>query len=333
MKKRVLYFDFLRWLATVAVVMIHVSSVVCDAEKGSVEYWTGFFYNAPVRWGVPVFVMLSGALFLNPRKVISLKSLYSKYVLRLLVLFFSWSFIYPQLLWPLMAWIRGTSIKPVTPSFVYHYPGHLWFLPMLAGVYMMLPMLKLIAQKKKVMDYFLILWLVFSVVAFIPGLFADAVALLQVRLVLDYTGYFLLGYRLSITEIKTRKKTKVLLFFIFSLVLMYAMIIWKPEAHSYQPLAPNVILLSASVFLLGKNMDNRIEKARALKKVMDFAKGDLLGIYLIHPFYLDLLYKPEFIGGLPAAVSIPLFTVIIFVLSLFTIKLLRKIPGVRYICS
>lgn len=333
MKKRVLYYDFLRMLSTVAVVMLHISSVVCDAEKGSMEYWTGFFYNAPTRWAVPVFVMLSGALFLDPHKEIPLKTLYSKYILRLLVIYFSWAFVYPQLLWPLMAWIKGTTMKPVPPSFVYYYPGHLWFLPMLAGVYMMIPILKLIAQKKKIMDYYLILWFLFSVVAFVSGVIADAIALLQVKLVLDYTGYFLLGYRLSVTELETRKKTKLILFFLVSLLLMYAMVILNPESHPCKPLAPNVILLSASVFLLGKNLGNRIDKARVLKKVMEFVRGDLLGIFLIHPFYLDLLYKPEYIGGLHPAVSIPLFTVIIFLLSLITIKLLRIIPGVRYICS
>lgn len=46
-----------------------------------------------MRWGVPVFVMISGALFLSKNEI-STKVIFSKYVLRIVTAFAAWSFIY-----------------------------------------------------------------------------------------------------------------------------------------------------------------------------------------------------------------------------------------------
>ena len=334
-KERIWYFDFLRVLATFAVILLHISGSVFDPEaQCSIgEYWFGIGSNAATRWAVPCFVMLSGALFLKPQKEITLKKLYGKYVLRLLVIFLSWTLLYTFLFNPSLFWIKG--LYPATPhlSFVYNYPFHLWFLPMLIGVYMMFPILRLVAKDEKVTDYFLVLWFLFTLLAFIPGIVADTVALLQVRLVIGCAGYALLGYRISSAP-KKLGKGKVLILFFLSLVLMGVITGLSKDLESfYEYLAPNVMLFSASVFLLGKYMGDRISRSVALKKVIDFVKDDLLGIYLIHVFYMSLLFRPFFINRLSYFVSIPLFTILVFVASLFTIKLLRKIPGIRYICS
>lgn len=334
MKDRVLYYDFLRALATIAVVMLHVSSNVYYEGAGHAGYWIGVCYNAPTRWAVPVFVMLSGALFLDPQKTIPLKVLYSKYVLRLLIIFVVWALLYPCFLQHVIPWIKGIPTEFSFPSLIHGYPIHLWFLPMLAGVYMMLPVLRMIAAEKKVLDYFLVLWFGISVLTFIPGIVADAVALFQIKLVLDYCGYFLLGYRLSILEMTARTKIWALVLFFVSLAMIYALAFQLSSVeHCFSPLSPIVILLSGSVFLLGRSLDGWFNKSKKLEKVVDFVRGDLLGIYLIHPFFMGFVFRPRFMDGLSPAVYIPLFTLIVFVASLFTIKLLRKIPVIRYVCS
>lgn len=49
--------------------------------------WNVFnFYDSIVRWAVPVFVMISGALFLS--REYSIKKIYGKNILRILVAFF-----------------------------------------------------------------------------------------------------------------------------------------------------------------------------------------------------------------------------------------------------
>ena len=66
---------------------------------------------------------------------------------------------------------------------------------------------------------------------------------------------------------------------------------------------------------------------------MGFVYKDLFGIYLIHLFYVKLLFRPAFYGNLPVVLSVPLFSFLVFVVSIITIKIMRKMPVVRYICS
>ena len=91
--ERFAYLDYLRILATFGVVLLHVSAWNwTSATIGGFEWKVLSFYNGLVRWCVPVFVMISGALFLG-RKV-DLKKLYINHVLKMWVAFAVWSTIY-----------------------------------------------------------------------------------------------------------------------------------------------------------------------------------------------------------------------------------------------
>lgn len=78
MYNRIAYIDWLRSIACFAVVVLHVSGGQewFSAKEVSFE-WTIFnLYDSLVRWCVPIFIMISGALFLNPEKEIGIHKLY-----------------------------------------------------------------------------------------------------------------------------------------------------------------------------------------------------------------------------------------------------------------
>lgn len=85
-KDRVVYFDYLKIIAALAVIMIHIASenwYTIDVE--STKWFCLNFYDSIARFGVPVFVMISGALFLD--KKVKISEIYSKYILRLVIAF------------------------------------------------------------------------------------------------------------------------------------------------------------------------------------------------------------------------------------------------------
>ena len=51
-------------------------------------------YSGLARFAVPIFVMISGALFLDPKKDIPIRKIYSKYILRIVIAFVFWSVVY-----------------------------------------------------------------------------------------------------------------------------------------------------------------------------------------------------------------------------------------------
>lgn len=87
-KGRIHYLDWLRILATIAVIVIHVSSQKAYgmAQIGSAP-WQGFnFWDSLSRCSVPLFAIISGALFLNPNYHFQLKRLFTNSFLLVLCL-------------------------------------------------------------------------------------------------------------------------------------------------------------------------------------------------------------------------------------------------------
>lgn len=91
--ERKIYCDYLRIIATFAVVVLHVSaSNWCSTDVNGMEWQAFNFYDSIVRWSVPIFVMISGSLFLG--RDIPIKRIYEKYILRMIIAFIFWSVFY-----------------------------------------------------------------------------------------------------------------------------------------------------------------------------------------------------------------------------------------------
>ena len=92
--------DAARWLAAVAVVMLHgAATVVSDpAAYGSgAPGWRPTCTTPAARWCVPVFVMISGALLLDPERPQDARRFYSRRVARICAPLLFWTLFY--LLW------------------------------------------------------------------------------------------------------------------------------------------------------------------------------------------------------------------------------------------
>ena len=65
---KVIAFDGLRILAAFAVVVLHTVATLFMDSYPSSDWNVANVYESLVRWSVPVFFMISGALFLNKGK-------------------------------------------------------------------------------------------------------------------------------------------------------------------------------------------------------------------------------------------------------------------------
>ena len=85
--KRLVYLDWLRILAALAVVTIHVSaSVVTDSAQEYKSPWmAGNFYDSIGRWCVPIFVMISGALMLSSKRDVTIRDFLQKKMSKILI--------------------------------------------------------------------------------------------------------------------------------------------------------------------------------------------------------------------------------------------------------
>ena len=91
--ERTIYFDYLRVFATFSVMILHTAALNWYATDVNGFDWQVFnFYDGISRWSVPAFVMMSGTLFLN--RDVSIKTIYIKYIFRMMISFIVWSAVY-----------------------------------------------------------------------------------------------------------------------------------------------------------------------------------------------------------------------------------------------
>ena len=77
--------DAARWLAAVAVVLLHSAALIVSdpAAYGGGAWLAANLYDSAARWCVPVFVMVSGALLLDPGKPQDALKFYSRRMARI----------------------------------------------------------------------------------------------------------------------------------------------------------------------------------------------------------------------------------------------------------
>lgn len=150
--ERTIYFDYIRVFATFAVMILHISAKNWYFTDVNGFNWQVFnFFISIVRWGVPVFVMISGALFLN--RDIPLKTIYTKYILRMVISYVVWSSVYAL-------FTEGSMFDKIVAFAAGHY--HMWFILMIVGIYMCVPFIKAIVENENKIRYFLLLAFFFA---------------------------------------------------------------------------------------------------------------------------------------------------------------------------
>ncbi len=350
MKEHILYFDVLRVVAILAVIILHVAvSHFHDTDVFSFMWEMSNMWDGIVRWGVPVFVMISGALFLNPEREITFNKLYSKNILHLVIVLLFWSVFYA-----LCGFIAGPFKGNLEKFVVYTVLGnfHLWFLWMVLGLYIIVPLLRPICKDIKLVRYFLFIGLFFSFliptfVKILTGLdlikpnsyfvkVLDFVNIMQnekilFHFTLGYVAYFVLGYYIhsvSVTAIQ-RKIIYILGILGGAFTVFYSQIISQTANtpfNIYDNLTINVLFESLAVFVFVKYNIHHLPKT--IISMFSYLSKYVLGIYLAHAFIQSFLSKFLNISAnsFNPLFSIPLIALLIFVLSWIITAFIKRIP-------
>ena len=334
--QRVIYLDLLRVIATFAVILLHVSAREFLSYSYSWDWCIATIGDSLVRWGVPVFFMISGTLFLNPNKEITYQEILKKRIPRLLLAYVFWVLLY-HVYGFVLGGFDGFTIKQLFRKAIEFPHFHLWFLPKLMGVYFLIPMLRKIAQDNRLLRYALIIWIVFVFVSFFQ--FVEAFKLVKhfyglfnMNKIVGFSGYFLLGYFLSWHDFSRKQRIWIYMFGIVgALVTIFGTIcvsvkMSKAVERYLHSLAPQVPAMATALFVLVKELAPKCG-TRTLKFV-GFVRKDLFGIYLTHPLWL-FINTVEFRHCCSEIITLPIITIIVFLLSLFTTKLIRLVPYLR----
>lgn len=351
--KRIHYLDLLRIIAIFEVIIIHVASQGFSHNAVSHHYWLGLnFWDSISRICVPLFVMISGALFLNPERQITVKHLFSKNIWRITTAYLFWNLFYAGYSF----YIQGANRAALFKILISGY-AHLWFLPMIVGLYLIVPFLRKITTNDQLCLYFLELAFIFAI--FLPSIFSiyhvltnyyHFPAIINIlfrhlhrfithfyfKFSLGFTGYFIAGYYFS----KQKSQHVDLVLYFLSLLSLISIFLGtqffsirfdKPTLPLYSYMSLPVAIASIGVFVLVKNLSQRINWNNVfLKRHLAQLANLTFGIYLVHFIFVQpfiKLFHNFYLNY--SLVSVPILSILIFIVSTAIVWLMSFIPWVN----
>lgn len=189
--------NLLRALATVAVIVVHVTSPVLATKSVNTDgtWWLANLLDSTCRFCVPIFLMLSGALLI-PKKEKPLL-FYKKRTQRIVWPFLFWALAYlcnqyffrltnPPVASKLPHWIADQLLQGIS--------YHLWYIYLIFCIYLILPLATQWLQKATTeqLKYGLLCWVVITQLA-LPNFTHHKSPIHIVNFIL-LSGYPVLGY-------------------------------------------------------------------------------------------------------------------------------------------
>jgi surface polysaccharide O-acyltransferase-like enzyme len=343
------YLNVLRIFACLMVLTVHSGEFFYIGAGGSIirenHVWVNN-YGSFMRACVPLFVMISGYLLLPIKETPGI--FYKRRFTRVLIPFLIWSAMYALVPYLLGANTLDQAVKNFVtiPINFNDNDGHLWFVYMLIGLYLFIPVISPWVQtaSKQFKQGFLAIWLVTLYFPYVNTIYPQILGEAfwnkypSGYYFSGYIGYLVLGH--YIKEYVKLSKTGSFVFGLIMVIIGYTItnLVFAhqmpfakniPELElSWSFPTINVALMALGLFLMFSIITF---KSAATEKF--FAKVSALtyGVYLAHILVLNQMF-PLINNWLHNVVLvIPALAISTFIVTYIGIKLLSYLPWSKYI--
>lgn len=377
------FLDVLRVLATCAVVLMHVLTGATDVTDASIvpEYRSLLLSVMDlVTWCVPIFLLISGYLFLNPERILTYPVMIKKYCRRiaLAILLFGVPYAASELVVAERTFRVMMIPEALKMTLTGHTWSHMWYLYLILFLYLITPLLKKVLQILPVWSVGTVMAVIFlgsSVTPFLNKVLdSNSIPVLPDGGV--YFLYYLCGYLFAVREVcvdkaessgtsgkgmetgdttePVRGKRIGNVWLMAAAVLMMGMILSRTLAGFSIQMAynyPFTVLLAVLLFAAEWNgrrdgaASTAREKNRTHRIPWQEAGALSFAVYLVHPVYVNLLYKFAKItpftvleqcgvqsvaaGHAVLILLLTVFCLVVLALATATAWVLRKIPVLR----
>jgi surface polysaccharide O-acyltransferase-like enzyme len=340
-KEKVLWMDNLRAMSTVGVIVLHscypLVGIFDMSTHAGRTWWVGNVCDATVRFCVPVFLMLTGALLLG--RNVSLRFFLKKRYNRLLLPLIFWSIVYMLFNYD----YASAHTFSETAHWIYLQlkdgaAQHMWYVYMILGLYLFIPIINkwITNSTESEILFFLAIWIFILLKRSSP--FSYFAINIDLSYFSGYLGYVLLGYYLSVKQFKSPYIVMVAagIFLAATSVTIlgtyYRSLRLKDfDNFYYTYLSINVMMASSGIFLFVKNY-RYTGKQGVMSRLTGLISKYSYGIYLVHILVLSLLniFKINCYSADPI-IAVPATSAICLCISLLIVWLVSKIPLGRYV--
>lgn len=335
--------DLIRTFAMVLVILLHAATEpvqIADlmSPEGVTLWWTTNIYDSLARPAVPLFVMLSGALLLQPAKLGEpLSVFFKKRLNRIALPFLFWGVAY--FAWRFFVYGEALSADSILQGVLTGPYVHFWFFYLLVGLYLITPVLRVVVAyiDRKTFRFLLILWFLGTAIVPLLSLFSGYRLNSNVFLLTGWVGYFLLGaYSLKVRVRSAVLYALLVLGLTGTIIGTYLVVGTIGERVSYffhDAYSLSMIGASVALFLLlatvpSNELEERFPRG---SRVLRLISENTIPIYLFHVMVLEALQK-GFLGfqislaTTNPVLEVPLITITTLFICLGVIYPLKRIP-------
>ncbi|MDP2383544.1 MAG: acyltransferase family protein [Nitrospirota bacterium] len=327
-------FDVIRVCACLAVVLLHLAAttVMQPEQLGTISWHMANFIDSAMRWAVPVFVMLSGALLLDGKKQTSPREFWTRRMNRLLPALLFWSVVY--LAWRAFFWHQPLTLNTIALDLIAGRPYiHLYFLFLIAGLYLVTPFLATAASSldSKQLGQAIVVMAALALGANM----VDFLATSAFTLFVPYIAYYFAGlYCVRVLANRPAPYGMVLVGAILVTTLFTALSVSVNGLESrwsfyfYEDLSPTIMVMAVTVFMV-------LLQASLSPTVQSIAQRLApwtLGVYVAHPIVVELLrnlYHTTMPAMFRPLYYIPITFVATIVIAFTAVALMQRIPILR----
>ena len=320
-------------------IWLHISGTVWGnqdlfnvTESQNIFYAINYY---TMYWAVPGFIMITGSLHLS-KTDLPLKQFYRKYLLRTLIVLFVFGYGYSLLMeYSELGRNPKVFLNAILDVFTFNTFSHMWYLYELIGIYLLLPFIKKVTDKLSLREFEVLLTVLFLfdyLLPFIGSIVREEIGFyIQISFSIFYLllGYYLRKYRVI--------KTAICIFLAILALTAIGLIAYfnpNPRSDLINYHSPLVAVSSACIFCVFHNGElilNRIVHNRIVRWVEMYS----FGIYLIHPLFIQILYRifkitPDFFFG-NCILGCGIIFFIVTALSLITSRIMKSIPVLKRI--
>lgn len=298
-----------------------------------------------------LFLMISGIFFLSPERNVSISKIWSKNILKLAMAYVVWSMIYALLR------IFYTNPQPFSVETFIHetitQEFHLWYIPMMLGIYVLVPIMRLFTINAERKHYIYVIWLMVAAITLntvktFNGIF-DFPFATSVNTIIDYTPtalicqypfYCILGYYLY--TYKPKFKTRIVIyglgvlgvvFLVFSSIVAYCKTGDPCSNDLLDKFTIGVLAKNTALFVFIITFFSSVNFSSKCKKILSKISAATLFIYLSHVVLMYVFFHEGWLigEGNNLVITCCIYTITIYCAGfVFSYIFLQSIPWTKW---
>ena len=331
--KRIFYYDFLRAIAIILVILVHVDGII-GYGFDSLKHAIPGLLTATTWPAVPIFLMLSGALLLN--RSYTLSEFFKKRFARILYPFIFWVLVTGLIGFFSFNWSGEETLKVI-----FGLISPFWYIWMLIGIYLFIPIINSFLKEYGLrgFEFFLLVWAVTILLLTIKIPLLDGINL---HYFAGYMGFVVLGYYLDNKQFNLSDKSMFYAgFLLLILSTVFRMYVFRFELDLYSDynLLFTTIAQSVGLFLTVRYLDKiAIENDNIYSKIKNNIVGKAIlsislcsyGMYLVHYIIIEgfVFLNIYSLKLLPVILIITVLASWVIIFTFSKIPYLKKVSGV-----